>query len=155
VRVLLDAGADVDLVSRLSVCQQTLGTSALHRAAAAGHTECVRLLLAAGADARKADVHGNSPLIEASLHKHLECAGLLLPLSDLGHYTRRGMTAFHSAVIAHSDECFELLLPHITDVDVRIRAGVDENGRLLTSLATRLVCTLPVRKGCSTWRRLC
>jgi ankyrin repeat protein len=121
VSVLLDAGADCDMAD-------SRGLSAVHAAAAECHLNCVQLLLAAGADVKKVDACGNSPLISALLHKRLECARLLLPLSDLGHYSRGGATAFHAAVNTSSHECFELLLPHIADVDVRTRAGVDELG---------------------------
>jgi hypothetical protein len=146
-QVLLDAGADCNAVDSHEC-------SALHRAAAEGRRDCLELLLAAGAVPLKADDVGNSPLNEAVLSKRVECARLLLPLSDLGHYSRRGTTVLHDSVTAASYECFQLLLPHIPDVDVRTRAGVDENGAPLP-LSTELRCTMPATLGCSTWPRLC
>jgi ankyrin repeat protein len=50
-------------------------------------------------------------------------------VSYLGHFSTDGTTVLHASVIAASDECFHLLLPHFADVDVRTRAGVDANGR--------------------------
>ena len=59
----------------------------------------------------------------------MECARFLLPVSDLGHYTRGGTTVLHSCVNSASTECFELLLPHFAVVDVRTRPGVEFDGR--------------------------
>jgi len=138
VKVLLEAGADFNLVN-------TRGTTALLRAAQCGRLQCVELLLAAGADTRMADSLGNTPLVVSVLAKHVACARILLPVSDLGHYSRSGTTAFHDSVGTASGECFELLLPHIADVDVRTRAGVDENGRPLphyyNRTALHIACT--------------
>ena len=58
----------------------------------------------------------------------MECARLLLPVSDLGIISpRMGGNAFHASVMNASKECFELLLP-LVDVDIRTTAGVDLNG---------------------------
>jgi len=121
VKLLLENGADHTLVD-------DSGCTAVQRAAQQGHVDCVRLLIDAGSDVKTADsLCGNTPLIVAVVGKHLECARLLLPISDLGHYSRQGTTAVHTAVITASKECFELLLPHV-DVDVRTIPGTESDG---------------------------
>jgi len=119
VKLLLDKGANPRLFD-------DHGCTALLRASTEGHEDCVRLLIDAGADAMKTSrVTGNTALFEAVIGKQPECARLLLPVSDLGHYSRDGSTAFHASVNTASKECFELLLP-LVDVNVRTRAGVGE-----------------------------
>lgn len=54
------------------------GSTALAAAAARGHLEIVRLLLARGANFDKADAHGATPLHEAAAHGHLQLVNLLL-----------------------------------------------------------------------------
>ena len=55
------------------------GVTALPRAAALkGQTRCLELLLAAGADAEKADVYGNTPLLIAADYGRLACVERLL-----------------------------------------------------------------------------
>jgi hypothetical protein len=81
------------------------------------------------------------------MNKHVECVRTLLPLSDLGHFSTDGTTVLHASVIAASYECFQLLLPHIADVDVRTRAGVDENGRPVAASHNRTALHLACHSG--------
>lgn len=72
-RVLLGHGADPNLATRpgaptgsfMRDCR-TRGETALHRAAAFGTADTIRMLLDAGADVRAKDAHGDSPLGWAS-----------------------------------------------------------------------------------------
>ena len=140
VKVLLENGADHTLTG-------VTGCTALLCAAQCGRAECVRLLLGAGADAMKADhACGNTPLISAVAHKHVECARLLLPASDLGHYTKQGRTVLHASIMAASEECFELQLP-LVDVDVRTIAGVEADGTPITVSFGRTALHIACEKG--------
>jgi ankyrin repeat protein len=75
VRVLLAAGADPNRATRPGVETgafmrdvRTRGETPLHRAAAFGSEESIRLLLEHGAAAGAKDAHGDSPLTWASWH---------------------------------------------------------------------------------------
>lgn len=75
-RVLLDAGADVHARTRAGAATgafmrdaRTRGETALHRAAAFGGEQTLRLLLEAGADPAAADANGDTPLSWASWHQ--------------------------------------------------------------------------------------
>jgi ankyrin repeat protein len=115
---LLEAGADRNLTDRQ-------GFTALTIAALEGRLDCIELLLAAGADANVGDEIGNTPLITAVTGKHTDCAKALLPASDLRIRNRAGRTAFLCCIMTASEECFELLLPHVNDVNAECTvAGV-------------------------------
>ena len=70
----------------------------LIRAAQAGHSEMVRLLLANGADVNARDAGGGTALIWACNDDHIDCVRLLLAagadpnLRNNGGYTARGRT---------------------------------------------------------------
>ena len=72
--LLLHLGADPSLTS--------LGnhgnTNALILAASGGHADCVRRLLAFGADSQLADSWGNTALFKAACYNHVDCVGELL-----------------------------------------------------------------------------
>ena len=65
--------------------------------------------------------------MRALVHKYSACAAALIPASDLAHKNLRGFTALHACVTIAAEECFELLLPHVSDMDVRTVAG-EEGG---------------------------
>ena len=117
---LLDAGADHSLTD-------SLGFTALNAAAQEGRLECIQLLVATGADANKPESALNfTPLLTAIANKRTEsCVRALLPASDLLRTNRQGMNALQFCVLSANEECFEMLLPLMSDVDVRTVRGVD------------------------------
>ena len=68
-------------------------------------------------------------MMKSVLRKHTECAEALLPASDLNIRNRRGHLAFHVCVSTANEECFELLLPLMSDVDARTFPGYDASGQ--------------------------
>ena len=72
---------------------------------------------------------GQTPLMDAVVRHHADCARALLPFSDLNLVNRNGKTALHLAIIVGSHDCFHALLPHYPDVDAcRTLPGVKPNG---------------------------
>ncbi len=69
--MLLDAGASIDFASRS-------GVTPLHRAAAAGHVDVVRVLLARGAARDLADERGRDALAAARSNGHANVESVLL-----------------------------------------------------------------------------
>jgi len=131
-RLLIDAGAHLEAKSYR-------GFAPLHHAAQEGHAECCSLLLAMGCDANaRITGSGATPLFQAILNSRLACVRVLIPASDLSVTNRQGRNAFHSCVITGNLECFELMLPLISDVDVRSVAGVDADGSPSPSSVTPL-----------------
>ena len=105
------------------------GLTPLNMAARNDKVSCVQSLIAAGADATLVDGVGNTPLINSVIYRHVECARALLPVSNLLQSSKNdGQNALHASVHTASEECFELLLPLMEDVDVRTVQGVDEKG---------------------------
>ena len=103
--------------------------TALHTAAWKGHLVCVQLLLAASADPHARNQLGQTPLMDAALHHHADCARALIPFSDLGLVNRNGKAALHLAIYAAAHECFFALLPYVPDVDaMRTLPGVTLHG---------------------------
>ena len=115
-KLLLDAGADHGLMDKE-------GSTSLHASVSRGYMDCVKLLLAAGADANKAGAGLNdTPLMVAIMHRQTECAQILLPSSDLLAKNSDGQTALHICALGGDYECFKLLLPLMSDVDVLTEA---------------------------------
>ena len=138
VAVLLEAGADHRL-------KDAPGFTALYVAAEKGHSECVQLLLEAGADANVSTTShvGNTPMIVSLIGNHLECVRLLLPATDLFLSNQQGLNALHFCVSVADDACLELLLPRVSDVDVRTVRGKLPNGEELLAFgetALHLAC---------------
>ena len=135
---LLEAGADHSLMS-------SNGFTALNLAAQDGRLECIQLLLAAGADANMPEsVGGATSLLTAICHRHTDCARALLPVSDLLRTNRQGFNASHFSVLTANEECFEMLLPLMSDVDVRTVQGVDKRGQAMpffNETPLHLACT--------------
>ena len=121
---LLDAGADHSLTD-------SEGHTALGLAARRGHLDCIHLLLSAGADANKAESIGLTPLMGAVICKMTACARALLPASNLLATNREGRTAFHLCALMANEECFDLILPLMSDVDLRTLPGTGVNGQAM------------------------
>jgi cytohesin len=84
-----------------------------------GHTECVRLLLEAGADKNSKMNDGKTPLHLASLNGHTECVRLLLEAgADKNSKMNDGKTPLHLASHNGHPECVRLLLEAGADNDV-------------------------------------
>jgi len=85
--------------------------SALIFAAQYGYTECVRLLLWAGADTNIQTWNGWTALMYASRYGYIKCVRLLLDSGANPNLKNRyGETALMYASINHHIECIELLL---------------------------------------------
>jgi ankyrin repeat protein len=119
--LLLDAGAQLE-------AKGDDGRTAVAVAALNGRVDAVKLLLVRGANPNAADAVGQSPLMGAALTKHTACVRELLPVSDLSIANRQGGNAFHTCIATGNMECFELLLPLMSDVDVRTVQGVSADG---------------------------
>jgi len=81
VDMLLEAGADVDAVTRKVVGTQARLSTPLHWAAEAGQTQLTANLIQAGADVNRVDANGNTPLDFAREESNEE---LVILLSDAG-----------------------------------------------------------------------
>jgi len=137
-RLLIDAGAELE-------AKANGGFTPLHFSAQQGHAECCSLLLAVGSDANAHNNIGQTPLTTAIGWTQAQCVHVLLPASDLSIACMQGGNAFHACIITGNLECFELMLPLISDVDVRTVAGVQADGSPTPSFNTtplHLACSL-------------
>lgn len=101
---LLDEGADVN---------QTLQSTALHKAAASGNLEIVELLIARGADVNLQDVHGRIPIFVALAEHQPEVARRLArEETDLSLCATDGSTVLMVAVRAEDLELVRWALDH-------------------------------------------
>ena len=93
------------------------GLSALMLAAMSGRSECVELLLEAGADAfskarrsgAESDLAGRTAVMIAAARNHRACVRLLAPRSELWQHDPQGLSAFMIA----ADSGAHLLLPYL------------------------------------------
>ena len=111
-KALLDGGANHALTDEN-------GVTALYIVARNGHLESLKILLAAGASPHVADSARCTPLMVACLCHHAACVEVLLPVSDLSQTSVDGNSVLHQSVAVADKECFDLLLPLVSDVDVR------------------------------------
>ena len=118
---LLTAGAELE-------ARDEKQRTTLIMAAHCGQLEAVKALLAHGADANATDICAYTPLIVSIMAKSTPCAQALLPVSDLSFRGLMGQNAFHTCITTANQECFQLLLPLMSDVDVRTALVMDENG---------------------------
>jgi len=107
----------------------SLGTTALHQAAADGHTSEVRRLLANGADPHKRDKHFQSALHQAAEQGHLECVRLLVDhgarLDEVDMFER---TALFAAVAVGREDVARLLVERGAQVNRGDFVGVTPLG---------------------------
>ncbi|NXW76957.1 CTTB2 protein, partial [Hirundo rustica] len=100
------------------------GYSALYSAATNGHTDCVRLLLAAEAQVDAADKNGFTPLCSAVAQGHVKCAELLIMYqADINHAAERGQTPLYLACKNGNNDCIKLLLDGGVDRTVKTTDG--------------------------------
>ena len=101
------------------------GTTALHAACQEGCTDCVELLLRAGAMAGRATAGGTTPLMLACENGRADCAELLLKAQADVSATdgEHRATALHGASQAGSPACVVLLLSHGANVDAADSEG--------------------------------
>ena len=132
-KFLLAAGADHSLVEKTTL------QSALHFSLRTDSDDlaCARLLLEFGASADAQDGLGNTVLMNACMEQRAERVALLLPISNLLATNNHGQMAFHVAAGMGNEECFELLLPLMNDVDIRTVEGTDV---MFNSTALHLAC---------------
>ncbi len=109
VRRLLASGADVNM-------EDKNGFTPLHAAAFQGHTECVRLLLAApGIDVNQENENGWTPLVMAVHNGHTECLKLLLSAPGIDVNTTESPLTY--AAYNNRTECMRILLK-VPGIDV-------------------------------------
>ena len=118
IEVLLDAGAPVDARDRF-------GGTALTRAADAGITANINVLIRAGADINAhEEVDGDTPLIEAVRHGHIDAMRALLDASADVHATDDlGRTPLMFAAQFGREVMVKELLAAGADIDRRDRFG--------------------------------
>lgn len=123
VRVLVDAGADVDL-------QDESRANALLSTGETGDVEVLREVLRAGPDLSRTNRFGGTALIPAADRGHVEVVRTLLATEiDVDHVNDLGWTALLEAVIlgdggAAHQEIVELLLAAGADAELADRDGV-------------------------------
>ena len=101
--LLKDDDVDKDVEGSEALEEEELeGDTALVAAAWDGQTRCLELLLAAGADADKADQLGNTPLLYAADYGCLACVERLLEAgADKDAQNEDGETALHTLSLIH------------------------------------------------------
>ncbi|KAG7454345.1 hypothetical protein MATL_G00258680 [Megalops atlanticus] len=87
------------------------GQAALNSAAENGHTDCVKLLLAAGVPAEVPDKKGFTPLHTAAAQGHSRCVEVLVGVAtDVDRVAAGGQTALFLASGSGSPDCVRALL---------------------------------------------
>ncbi|XP_028417540.1 ankyrin repeat, PH and SEC7 domain containing protein secG-like isoform X2 [Dendronephthya gigantea] len=101
------------------------GHTALHIAASHGHEECIRVLITkCGADMNIEDKFGYTPLFNAIITRHVQCAKLLLQHKALpNHKDTKGNSAAHLAASKGLIEVLQELVHHQGSHEHRNNAG--------------------------------
>jgi ankyrin repeat protein len=108
-KLLIERGAEVHLRTNVSSARpqfllpaehspESAGFTALLFAVREGHLECVRVLLAAGADPNEKLANGTSALVLAVMNAHYELAAALLDKGADPNADAQGWTALHQLI---------------------------------------------------------
>ncbi|PRW56241.1 ankyrin domain isoform A [Chlorella sorokiniana] len=114
-----------EALGRLDVSIDTRGEdsdTAIHLAALYGHSECVRVLLAAGARADVADADGALPLHDAAAGGYVDICTMLLDAvgpSTIDRGDSEGDTPLHNAARGGHDAVVQLLLERGADATLQ------------------------------------
>nr|XP_053654674.1 serine/threonine-protein phosphatase 6 regulatory ankyrin repeat subunit B-like [Cherax quadricarinatus] len=108
--LLNDSRCDPSLPSKVK------GVTVLHIAAEAGHDDCVKMLLDAGADVNCQDDDGQTPLYYAVKNNNVDIVQMLLNNSRCDPRNKGG-TVLHIAVVKGYDDCVKMLLDAGADVN--------------------------------------
>ena len=116
------------------------GRTPLATAAFEGEAEIVAALLGNGANPNTVDALGSTPMQDAIARKKTSCVAALLEVSDLGVSASDGKNAFHSCVATANEECFQMLLPRVSDIDVRTVRDFSDDEFPFNRTALHLAC---------------
>ncbi|XP_029372144.1 ankycorbin isoform X2 [Echeneis naucrates] len=101
------------------------GKSALHVAAARGHTDCLSVMLAHGADLSVTDAAGLSPLHLAAKNNHIECSKKLLQSKcPVDSVDSTGKTALHHAAASGNIQTVQLLCELKSPINLKDADGL-------------------------------
>ncbi|XP_034094499.1 ankycorbin isoform X2 [Gymnodraco acuticeps] len=108
-----------------SVKLDSEGKSALHVAAARGHTDCLAVILAHGADLSITDAAGLNPLHLAAKSNHIECCKKLIQSKcPIDAVDSSGKAALHHAAASGNIQTVQLLCELKTPVNLKDADGL-------------------------------
>ncbi|KAK5878815.1 hypothetical protein CesoFtcFv8_024192 [Champsocephalus esox] len=108
-----------------SVKLDSEGKSALHVAAARGHTDCLSVILAHGADLSITDAAGLNPLHLAAKSNHIECCKKLIQSKcPIDAVDSSGKAALHHAAASGNIQTVQLLCELKTPVNLKDADGL-------------------------------
>ena len=110
-RLLVDAGATLNIRSVNGDGKMQRKWSPLHAAAAAGHAGVLMFLLQRGADTCATDAEGRTPIFLGARKEHVLVVKALLPHADLTHRDDSGYSLLHIAAACGGLAVLEAILP--------------------------------------------
>ncbi len=118
IKALIDAGADVNFAGDIS-------GSPLSRAAREGFTDCVKVLLEAGANPVGAE-YSYKPLMNAAIGGHVDCLEMLLDAgADPNEIGYQGYTPLMFAALGHKGAVVKFLLESGARVNMQKQNGIN------------------------------